>query len=1168
MTLAGSPKQLMINYLRTAVPPRLDNQKAACSTQTKQMYKIYFDPFVQPQGRTKKLLMVMKLTTFLLLFAIMQVSAMTYAQKVSLKVKNSPLSNVLDQISDQTGYNFFYSNSTLNDTKPVSLSVKNMELSDVLEQLFADESLGFTIQEKTVVIKEKERSLTDNSKAQVKPAFAPVLISGIVTDEHGNTLSGVTIRLKGTKLAWTTNQRGAFVADIIPQNAILQFFYIGYLTQEIPLNQLKNPATIVMKEDISKLDEVQVIAYGTTTKRANTGDVTVIDSKTISKYPTINVLDVLQGTVPGVVVYKNTGNITSTYKVQIRGMNGLPSAADPYGGQPLYVIDGVPFQGGAETSLNTTSGSHSANGVGNKAYDAMSLINPDDIQSISILKDADATAIYGSRGSDGVILITTKKGKAGPATIDASVYSGVNDRAREVPLLNLQQYLQMRTEAKKNDNTTIGAGDYDLNGVWDQSRGTDWQKALTGGFGHTTNAHVGISGGSDLIQYRISSGYNYISNLEHLGGSDRSANLNFSITSTTSNHKFTASFTGGYLYDNNTTPQTDLTAIAVTLAPDAPALYTPEGLLNFQNINGPNTPSFSNPLVAKNYLNNSARTNLTSNLVLSYRPFPSLEIKLSSGYNKQDLNEFLGSPTSAIYPAIGTSSSTFTFDNTYSWSIEPQANYTKQIGKGTLNATLGASLQKQVSDDMALSGSGYATDLLLSSLTAGTTITTAVPYSVFPKKNGATFGRISYNWDNKYYLNFSGRDDGSSSFGQDRQFHLFAALGVGWIFSEENLIKDNLPFLSFGKLRGSYGSTGRDILTPYSYLSTYTSTAYNSTNTAYAGVPSLSPTSLPNPELQWESTKKAEIGLELQFLKGRIAFETNIYRNRTTNLLTAATLPAVTGFPSINTNQPGTIQDAGFDATLTTHNIRNKNFSWTTTILFTRDRNKLISYPGLANSAYAHTLIIGQPVNIIQALRLDGVNPQTGLYQFIAANGSVTGSPNTTNNADNTVLINTNPDFYGSVQNNITYKQFTFSFLFRYMKETGRNGFGNIQNPPGLTAYNQLAMVTNRWQKPGDITNIQRYGSNLFSVLFTQAYAESSNAAYGDASYIRLQNASLSYSLPQALAHKIGMHNMQVFVNGDNLLTITGYYGADPETQSIATLPPLRTIAAGLRLTL
>ena len=1120
------------------------------------MYKFYPQNMagVLTHRLCRKILLIMKLTTLVLITLIMHVSASSLAQKVTLVEKDAPLEDVFDEISNQTGYDFLFTGSNLKFAKPVTINVTHEELNDVLKKIFAGQPLDFLIQNKSVVIKDR---ITPVLEDKTRPAFATVAIIGKVTDEHGNPLPGVTIKQKNTSLAFSTNAKGEFTALVATQSAILQFSFIGYITQEIPVTQLKSPAVIVLKEDISKLDEVQIIAYGTTTKRANTGDVTTVDSNTIQKYPTNNVLDVLQGTVPGMAVYKNTGNVTSTYKVQIRGMNGLPGD----GGSPLYVVDGVPFIGGSVESLNNTSGAKSANGVGNQAYDALSLINPDDIESISVLKDADATAIYGSRGADGVILITTKKGKVGTATIDASVYTGVTHVAKEVPLLNLQQYLQMRKEAHANDNTPINSiTDVDINGVWDTTRSTDWQKQLIGGYGHNTKAQVGISGGTDLVQYRVSGSYNYVTSLEAITGNDQTANFNISLTSTTSNHKFTASFTGGYFYDLNTMSQTDYTYTARTLPPDAPALYTSTGALNFQN----NT--FANPLLAQNYINSSPRTNLTSNLVLSYRPISDLEIKLSAGYNKQNLNEFLGSPSTITPPySLSAPISTFTYDNSYAWSIEPQIDYNKQIGKGKLLVTVGASLQDETSSSEALSASGYSTDLLLSSITAGTAINMVFPYTVSPNKFAATFGRINYNWANKYYIDLTGRDDGSSNFGQNRQYHLFAAAGAGWIFSEEDLIKNNLSFLSFGKLRGSYGTTGRDDIAPYSYLSTYNTVSSQVGSVPYGGVSGLVPSRLPNPDLSWETTTKAELGLELQFLKGRIAFETNFYCNRTTGLLTGATLPVITGFNSINENLPATIQNEGFDATLTTANIRNKDFSWSTTIIFTHDQNKLLKFPGLATSPYANTYVIGQPINIVKAYKFDGVNPQTGNYQVIAANGSVTSLPNSI--TDKTQLVNTNPVFYGSVQNNITYKQFSLSFLFRYVKQTGLNEYGNLVTPSGYSATNTLPIVLNRWQKPGDVTNIERYGTNFFLILY-QADLTQSNFAYSNASYIRLQNLSLSYALPTLVSQKFGMHNLQVFIQGDNLLTITGYKGLDPETQSIFSLPPLRIITAGLRLTI
>jgi TonB-linked SusC/RagA family outer membrane protein len=1097
-----------------------------------------------------KLLFIMRVSVFCcaMLFTSLQLLAFKVSRAqninetfVNFGVKNVSLDKALKILHDESGIVFFYPSEKVASYTNISVDAKDRTVESTLELLLANTNLEFKQQnDDVVVIYQKPDAPIVNAK----------LISGKVVDEAGQPLPGVSIKVKGSNMGLTTNEKGQFAVYISTPDAILQFVYVGYISREIPVEQIVNPAVIVLKSDIGKLDEVQIIAYGTTTKRESTGDVSTISAKTIEQYPITNALDALQGSVAGLSITKSTGNANGSYEVLIRGLNGL------YGSQPLYVVDGIPYQGGSYTSENINLGANTTAGRGGSGYDALSFINPADIESISILKDADATSIYGSRGADGVVLITTKKGKVGAPKIDASVYTGVNDVGHFEPLLNGQQYFQMRHEALANDHTAISPTDYDINGAWDTTRNTNWQKELIGGYGHIANAQLGISGGSQQMQYRISGGYNYSGNLEALGGSDRSANMHVSLSSSTADNKFTINFTGGYLYDLNTMPPGDLTG-DILEAPDAPALYTSTGALNFQN----NT--FNNPLTAKNLINRSPSNNLMSSVVLSYRPIPDLEIKLTSGYNRQEVNEFLGTPIASVAPFYATffsSNSDFTYNTNYAWSLEPQINYSKQISKGKLLATVGSSLQSENSTVVSTQVTGYSSDLLLSSPSAGTATTIVQPYNVSPTKFSAVFGRLAYSWEDKYNIDITGRDDGSSNFGENKQFHVFGAAGASWIFSEESFIKNNLPFLYFGKLRGSYGSTGRDEISPYSYLSTY-----RSNGGTYSGSSGLYPTGLPNPDLSWETTKKAELSLELQFLKGRIDFETNFYRNRTSGFLAYNSVSDVTGFQTLAQNLAGVVQNQGFDASLATVNIRNTNFTWSTTVLFTRDRNILASYPGLQTSPYAKTYVIGQPVDIIHTYRFAGVNPQTGIYQFYTAGGAITNAPTT---SDQTGLVNVNPDFYGSVQNSFRYKQFSLSFMFRYIKQTGSNVFGSQSGfPVGFGPGNFNAFVLNRWQAPGQVTNIERYGSS-FALLTPGFYAKQSNYAYGDDSYIRLQNLSFAYQLPSRFTSKIGVQSLQVFVQGDNLWTITGYKGLDPESQSTFSLPPLRTMTAGLRLTL
>ncbi len=1111
------------------------------------MQNFHVSLFPKGNKRLNQIFLVMKLTTLGIILCIMQVSAATLAQRITLNAKNISYEKLFKTIEQQSGYTFVYDPDLLRTLPNVDVEISNASIIEVMNKSLADKPLDYKIIDNTIVVGIKKSS--GNQKQ------APIYLAGTVTDQHGQNMAGVVVKVKGTNFSWVTNGKGEFNATIISVDAILQFSYIGYVTQEIPVSQLKSPFVVTLKEDISKLDEIQVVAYGQTTRRLNTGDQTTVTAKEIQNYPVGNVLSVLQGTVPGMVVTQSTGQAGSTYSVVIRGQNGINTSSDP-----LYIVDGIPYQGGGYASQKSNYlGSNS------QAYDALSFINPLDIESVNVLKDADATAIYGSRGANGVILITTKKGKAGDTKIDVNVFSGVSKAVIVPQYLNTQQYLQMRSEGIKNDNATIGPYDPDMNGAWDTTRYTNWPKLLLGGTGHNSNAQASISGGSGNISYLVSGNFRDASNIQQLiGGDDKTSSLHFNLNSTSTNGRFNMSLTGGYTYDNNNIPPSDLTGSA-NLAPDAPALYNADGSLNFQN----NT--FFNPLLQSKYLANTTVSNLTSSMVLSYLLAKGLHLQTTLGYNKQSLNEFVGNTLASIPPsylAFGElGSSDFTYDNQSFWSLEPQIDYNTQISKGTLDIIGGASLQKQVLDATQLQAYGYNTDLLISNIAAGTSITpVGQGYSSYAYKYSAVFGRANYNWDNKYILNASGRYDGSSKFGQDRQFHLFYATGAAWLFSSEDFVKEALPFLSFGKLRASYGETGNDQIPPYSYQENFSPPyAVN----PYQGIPGLLPTNLPNAYLTWETTRKLNFGLELQFFKGRIGVEGNYFINRTDNTLASAPLSSTTGFTSIQQNIDAKIQNKGLDITLNTANIQGRDFTWSSSFTFSRQRNALLSYP---NASPAQIQQLGQSINSFFVNRYAGVNPQTGLYQFYDKNGNIVSAP-ADNGSDQVKLINTNPDFFGTMSNTFSYKGFSLNVLFRGVKQLGLSNFGQVLASgglaPGYSGINYPTSVLNHWQKPGDVATFGKYTSTFGTTLINAlAINRNVDAYYGDASYIRLQNASLGYQFSNQIAGKLHLKNLKVYVLGENLATIGGNGFTDPETQVYQRMPPLRTITFGLQATL
>ena len=1096
---------------------------------------------------------IMKLTALLIIIGTLQVSA-GEAQNVTLHEKNVPLSKIFREIRKQTGYDFLIDAALVRKAGSVDVSVNNVPVQEALKKCFTNTSLSFHIENNTIIVKETNPvyivGVGLDSVAVAPEKDSLVIIKGKVIDSRGNPLIGVTIALKDYNRAVTTNQRGEFLF-LAPNHRTLVFTSVGYKRREIKINGAAT-MDITMEQDISQLDELQVIAYGTTTKRFSTSEQTTVSSKEIEKYPVANVLTALQAKVPGVVISQTSGVPGSPISVNIRGQNGLRS-----GTNPLYVVDGIPYIMDTYVTQNSN-----LFGSTNSAYfgqNALNFINPLDIESISVLKDAAATAIYGSRGANGVILITTKSGKIGATRVTLNAYTGISQVPKLPKILNTQQYLEMRHEAKKNDGTPVLATDYDINGAWDTTRNTNWAKKLLGN-GITSNGQISISGGSGNTNFLISGNYRRQNNIEKMyGGSDQTSSLHFNMSTTSQDGKFTASVNGGYTYDVSSIPPGDKFSTIFTLSPDAPELFNQDGSLNFQN----NTFT-GNPALLARILNKTSVNNVLSSATLSYRPIRGLELKAVLGYNKQQLNEFNGYTIGSYAPSQGvtTAYANFTTDNNVSWSIEPQATYARDVAKGRLTTTVGYSVQKQTQESLPFQSTGYTSDLLLNSPTAGTAIKAIAgfPYQLTIYKFTGVYGRVNYIWDNKYLLDLTGRYDGSTKFGPDNRFHFFSAAGAGWIFTEEKFMK-SLPFISFGKLRASYGVTGNDQIGTSLYLATF-----GTTGTNYQNTPVVTPSNIPNPVISWETTRKAEVAMELQFFKGRISIDGNYFRNRTSNLLSGYQLPQVTGFQSITRNLPGLVQNKGFDITLTTANVQSKDFTWTTTLLFTKMRNQVLKFPPTTPAAQLATnLYVGYPANVLRLYRFGGVNPTTGLYQFYDEKGAI--NSNVSLGVDNTTLLDPNPNYFGSIGNTFTYKGFSLDFLFRFIKQIGRSALVQSSQtlPPGFS-QNVSTYALNRWQKPGDVTNVMKYTG---SILNYTPYSNLGNStgAWSDASYARLQNASMRYTFSNELTKRLHVQNLSVYVLGENLFTITSYGGVDPETQSLNHLPLVRTITGGLQVT-
>ncbi len=1095
---------------------------------------------------------IVKLCTFILLAGCMHAYATGYGQKITLSEKDVPLTKVFKEIKKQTGYQFLYISEQLQQANKVTIAIKDASLEEVLEYCFREQPLGFEIKDKTVIVRPKARLISSLQQGVTPRAL--IEVRGVITDENGAPAQGVNVMVRGTNKATTTNLRGEFVLSGVDENAVLLVSSVGYDRQEI---WVKNKAIIntQLRVAVGNLDELQVIAYGKTTKRFSTGNIATVKASDIEKQPVNNPLLALQGRVPGLFITQATGVPGSGVTVRIQGQNSITKGNDP-----LYVIDGIPYISQLLSRLNgifRNSGSPDG-GNGNP----MSYINPADIESIDILKDADATAIYGSRAANGAILITTKKGKAGQTKADINMQTGWGKVAKRMDLLNLEQYLEMRHEALANDGAppSISNGDYDLL-LWDSTRSTDWQKTLIGGTAKYTDIQINTSGGNTSTQFLIGAGYHKETTVFPGNLSDQKGSLHFTITNNSSNQKFRIQLMGNYLADYNRLISSDPTLDALILPPNAPAPYNADGTLNWAQDSQGNS-SWTNPLsyLYNKYKNNT--TNLINNVNISYRILPGLEIKSSLGYTNLRSNEITINPLTSVKPERRDNSSrsaVYANSSINSWIIEPQASYKCSVGKGTLELLVGTSFQQINKNFLYQFGLGFNSDLVLEDIkSAPTVVVSSTISSIY--KYSAAFSRFFYNWQDKYIVNVTARRDGSSRFGSKNQFHSFGAVGVGWVFAKEKIIQTNFPFVSFGKLRGSFGTTGNDQIGDYQFLNLYNPT---SVGNPYQGASGLVPNGLPNPYLQWEETKKLQFGLDFGFFNDRILFNVTYAQNRSSNELLSYSLPILTGFSSVIRNFPATVQNTSLEFSLSTIIFKAKTFSWSSNINLTVPKNKLIAFPNLATSTSANTLVIGQPITLVKVFHLLGVDPATGKYQFADSKGNATFTPNSI--TDKTVFINTSPTYYGGFQNSIQFKGIELDVFFQFVKQKGKNY--SLGYYPG-DYLNEPTSVLNRWKKPGDIATIQRYNTNYsLNSQFSNA-SNTSDAAWADASYIRLKNVSLSWVLPERIRRKAHLQGCRLYFQGQNLLTFTNYTGMDPETLSLNSLPPLRMLTFGVQVSL
>jgi len=1087
----------------------------------------------------RRLLMKISSLAILLTWFATVVAASSTAQnlagmKASLPSGTISLKDALKQLEKQTNIRFTYVSSDVNSYKQSRVDHRSANVAMILDDLLEHTNLEYQQVGKTVIIKKRSAAQSHPAKTETLSVTAQQQRRGRILSEEGKPIAGVTVRIKGTSKVTSTDQEGIFVVKE-EGPVTLTISSVGYQTQEVEYT--RDMQDIILASDFGNLDAVTVIAYGTTSKRVSTGSTSSITSAELSRAPVNNVLEALQGQIAGLDINSSNGLPGSSFNVRLRGINSIDASS-----APLYIVDGVPFFSESLTMFTGDNGNHSP----------IAGINPSDIERIDVLKDADATAIYGSRGANGVILITTKKGTAGNTRVNFNAYTGGGKVTNMVDMLPTAEYLELRREAFQNSGATP---DPDLPDLfeWDQNLDQNWQKKMMGGTAKVTEANVSIGGGSETTNFLLSGTLRNETTVQPGDNGYKKGSGMLSVNHSSADGKFSVSATANYTGDFNNAMATDISQY-YDLPPNMP-IYNEDGSLYWYG-------NLQNPyalLLRKQETRN--KTLLTSG-TLRYSPIQNLNLSATIGYNNTTLNQLRMLPLASFNPTAGAVSTSHVGNGSYaSYSIEPQANYTLQLSKGTLDLLAGMTWQQGVNDGNYFIGEDFTLDAQLNNIDAAVSVrSNGMRYSKYRYQAG--FARATYNWENKYIVNGTFRRDGSSRFGPDRRVGNFGSVGAAWVFTEESFLRDNPSFLSFGKLRGSYGVTGNDQIGDYGFMDTWSFNTY-----PYDGVSGLYPTRVANPLYSWETTRKLEIGLELGFLNNRLTLNVNRYLNKTDNQLITRKLSPQTGFEGYTANLPGIVQNRGWEFEVRSVNVKNNDFEWNTSANLTVSTSKLLAYPGLESfepyerEGYA----VGYPMMSVYGYKFTGVDPQTGIAQFEDVSGDGELNPE----LDDMYVMGTPlPKFFGGLNNSLTYKNFNLSFLLQFVKQEGEMlNYGYMASSALGIMSNFDVSVHDRWKQADQITDIPRSASTSADEAYSvyNTYYRHSDALWGDASYIRLKNVMLSYDFTSLLP-MLKTQRISLYGQGQNLLTFTKYDGFDPETRG-RVMPPLRYYTLGIRFT-
>jgi len=1122
-------------------------------------------------------IMRVNLTTLLLITVILQVSAGSYAQKITLSEKNAPIKYVLDKIRTQSGYDFLFTTTNLKNAKPVTIQVKNADLKEVLQQVFEDQPFDYSVAKNSVVVSKKEPSFLD----KLRNVISAVDVRGRVLDENGRPMSGVSVKVKDdSRRSIVSGEQGYFNISV-PDNAVLIFSYVGYVTQELPARQ---SMIVTMKLSQNKLEETVVVGYGTTKRKDLTGSIASVNLAEVRDVPFATFDQALSGKAAGVQVVQSDGSPGGVAKIRIRGGTSLIGGNDP-----LYIIDGVQiqvqnrYQQGASDIVSPVerAGQDDPNftvaGSFARGLNSLGGLNINDIETIDILKDASATAIYGSRAANGVVIITTKKGKLNQKPVfEANYYRGIS-LAENEKVLNKDQYIMVVKEAARNLNDAraakvpaLAADPLATQILTDPnyfgSVNTNWLDLVTR-TGTTQNADISVRGGGDGSRYYTSLSYNN-SEGTVLGTDFRRIAGKVSLDNNiTQKLRFNTNLDYGFSTNNITNGL----YTQAFYAPPTVDPYNADGSIKIfdpASLGAYAYEGFQNPLLLTKGINKSNTLFLIGSLAGEYDLLKDLKFRSSVAvnYNNYRQNNYVPS-TVAIATSNGTGSSgngtatqaqteqvnTF-IENTLTWDKEFNQNH-------RLNLLVGTSWQITKGNAFSASGRGFPDDTYLNNLSSASV---TLPATGTSNQNSllSFYMRANYSLMDKYLFTFTGRSDASSKFPVANRVGYFPSGGVAWRISQENFLK-NVKWISEIKLRASAGYTGTQNIADNLFYTLYSPVSY-------AGLNGLSPTQLGNERLKWESTLQKDAGIDFAFFNSRLRGGVGYYEKSTSGVLFPASVAGSSGFNEVTSNIAN-IRNRGLEFELSGEIIRKKNFQWSASVNVGANRSKVLAVsnditdpndPGVYR--FGNTILkVGQPVGLLYGRVFDKIlknqadvdaykqgNLLAGSYPYLGiGDASYLLQDNYFGIAGlryfkDDIIGNAEPKYYGGFTNRLAYKDFSLTTLATFSYGGDIFYLADVQNQDMARRTNKGVKILDRWTPENPNATRPR----LIQGQSSYSYAASNNVY--DASFIKLKSVTFAYQLPKGLTSRLKLNGVSAYVSATNLFTITNYPGVDPETSN------------------